>query len=377
MKKVCFVVNNLRYFLSHRYDLAVLLTEKFGYEVHVITSLRSSSNEEKDACYKNNITLHSLDGRIETKKIISYISKLRTILKKEHFDTVFFVTLEISFFGAFISLTTKLNKIFFVISGVGHNFFNSKIKYKTIRFAQLKVIKTSGLMKKGNFIFQNSDDMKIFSRILSLPSERLFLIKGNGIDVKKFYYKRRDYKELNLCYAGRATHSKGFLTLISALQKLRNQRPKLRFKLIACILTDTKSSNDSIDVDYLMNRDNLDFVEVHYDLDSESLVKIYHQCSIFILPSEREGISKAALEASATGMAILSSDAIGSRESVIEGFNGLRFRTGDSDHLLSQLIEMLSSKEKLQSFSENSKGFILKDYSVTTIAQEFNNIIQS
>lgn len=377
MKKVCFVVNNLRYFLSHRYDLAVSLTEKFGYEVHVITSLRSSSNEEKDACYKNNIALHSLDGRIETKKIISYISKLRTILKKEHFDTVFFVTLEISFFGAFISLTTKLNKIFFIISGVGHNFFNSKIKYKAIRFAQLKVIKTSSLMKKANFIFQNSDDMNMFSRILSLSSDRLFLIKGNGIDVKKFYYKRRDYKELNLCYAGRATHSKGFLTLISALQKLRNQRPKLRFKLIACILTDTKSSNDSIDVDYLMNRDNLDFVEVHYDLDSESLVKIYHQCSIFILPSEREGISKAALEASATGMAILSSDAIGSRESVIEGFNGLRFRTGDSDHLLSQLIEMLSSKEKLQSFSENSKGFILKDYSVTTIAQEFNNIIQS
>ena len=307
---------------------------------------------------------------------MSYISKLRTILKKEHFDTIFFITLEISFFGAFISLTTKLNKIFFVISGVGHNFFNSKIKYKTIRFAQLKVIKTSGLMKKGNFIFQNSDDMKIFSRILSLPSERLFLIKGNGIDVKKFYYKRRDYKELNLCYAGRATRSKGFLTLVSALQKLRDQRPKLRFKLIACILTDAESSNDSIDMDRLMNRDNLDFIEVHYDLDSASLVKIFHQCSIFILPSEREGISKAALEASATGMAILSSDAIGSKESVIEGFNGLRFRTGDSDHLLSQLMEMISSKEKLKSFGENSTELILKDYSVTTIAQKFNNIIQ-
>lgn len=373
--KICFVTNNLRYFLSHRFDLAVELSKKYEHKIYVITSIESSAEDQLLLCEQNNISLISLNERSQSKTAFSYINDLKKILKKENFESIFFVTLEISFFGALITLQTKLKKCFFIISGVGHNFYSRKLKYKFIKFLQLLIFKASTYFGNVQFIVQNPDDMEMLARKLKISITKLALIKGNGIDTKKFSYYQRDFNHLNFCYAGRITYSKGIHTLIEAIILLKKKLPNVQFKMFLCVLTDNYPSKDTIDLDGFFTKKNNQLFECFYNLNSEELKKIFCKSSIYILPSEREGISKAALEAASTGLPILTSDAIGSRESVNEGFNGLRFKTGDAVHLSNQLYQMVHSKRKLNYYSDNSRKLIEKEYSVTAIAQTFNNLL--
>lgn len=372
--KICFVTNNLRYFLSHRFDLAIRLSEKYKHKIYVITSTEESSEDQLLLCEQNNISLISLDERSPSRSASSYISDLKKILKKEDFDSIFFVTLEISFFGALIALQTKLQKCFFIISGVGHNFDSHKLKYKFIKFIQLLTFKTSTFFDNVQFIVQNSDDLRMLASRLRVSRAKFTLIKGNGVDTKKFFYSQRDFKELNFCYAGRITYSKGIHTLIQAILLLKKKLPNVQLKIFLCILTDNNPSKDTIELDSLFAHKNNKLFECFYNLSAEELIKIFHKSSIYILPSEREGISKAALEAASTGLPILASDAIGSKESVNDGVNGLRFKTGDPVHLSDQLYQMIHSKERLKYFSNNSRKLIEKEYSVRAIAQNFNNL---
>ena len=53
-------------------------------------------------------------------------------------------------------------------------------------------------------------------------------------------------------------------------------------------------------------------------------------CSVFVLPSYREGCPKSTLEALATGRAVVTTDAPGCRETVERGVNGTLVQVGDS-----------------------------------------------
>ena len=375
--KICFVTNNLRYFLSHRFDLAVELSEKYKHKIYVITSISSSSEDQLLICKQNNINLISLDERSPNRSAKSYISDLKKILKEEGFESVFFVTFEISFFGALIILQTKLKKCFFIISGVGHNFYSQKLKYKFIKYVQLLALKASTYFGNVKFIVQNPDDMEMLAKKLRLPMEKFALIKGNGINTKKFPYLVRDFQNLNFCYAGRATYSKGIHTLIEAMLLLKEKLPNVEFKIFFCILTDSNPSKDSIDLDDFFAREDNRLFKCFYNLSTEELIKIYKKSSVYILPSEREGISKASLEAASTGLPILASDAIGSKESVRDHVNGLIFKTGDSMHLSTQLYKMISTKKKLKYFGNNSRKFIEEEYSLEAIAKSYNKLFSS
>ena len=162
--KICFVTNNLRYFLSHRFDLAVELSKKYNHKIYVITSIESSTEDQLLICKQNNVNLISLDERSPYRTVRSYISDLKKILKREDFECIFFVTLELSFFGALIILQTKLKKCFFIISGVGHNFYSPKLKYKFIKFIQLLSFKASTFFGNVQFVVQNPDDRKILAK---------------------------------------------------------------------------------------------------------------------------------------------------------------------------------------------------------------------
>ena len=60
-----------------------------------------------------------------------------------------------------------------------------------------------------------------------------------------------------------------------------------------------------------------------------------------------------------------------------DGVNGLRFKTGDSMHLSTQLSKMISTKEKLKYFSNNSRKFIEEEYSLEAIAKSYNKLFSS
>jgi glycosyltransferase involved in cell wall biosynthesis len=60
-----------------------------------------------------------------------------------------------------------------------------------------------------------------------------------------------------------------------------------------------------------------------------------------VLPSYREGVPRSLLEAAAMGRPIVTTDAVGCRDAVEDGMNGLLCRVADASDLADKLLQMM------------------------------------
>jgi hypothetical protein len=79
-KNICFVINEWKFFASHRMDLAISLSQVHGHKVSLISSIENEHNEDVVACKDAGIELIHLEQRKAKISIINYLVKLRKIL---------------------------------------------------------------------------------------------------------------------------------------------------------------------------------------------------------------------------------------------------------------------------------------------------------
>lgn len=85
---------------------------------------------------------------------------------------------------------------------------------------------------------------------------------------------------------------------------------------------------------------------------------------LFLLPSETESFGLSALEALASGVPVVSSNAGGIPEVNLDGYSGYLSNVGDIDKMAADALKILSSEEELMKFKlqafEHSKNFSLE-----------------
>jgi N,N'-diacetylbacillosaminyl-diphospho-undecaprenol alpha-1,3-N-acetylgalactosaminyltransferase len=83
---------------------------------------------------------------------------------------------------------------------------------------------------------------------------------------------------------------------------------------------------------------------------SDRVRELLAESDIFVLPSYREGVPRTALEAAAMGKPIVTTDAVGCKEVVVDGVNGYLVPVQDSQVLSEKvglLIENAALREKM------------------------------
>ena len=97
---------------------------------------------------------------------------------------------------------------------------------------------------------------------------------------------------------------------------------------------------------------------------------------VFVLPSETESFGLVALEAMASGTAVISTNSGGISEVNIEGKTGFLSDVGDVDKMSSDTVKLLSNPNLLESFKMNALEHA-KSFSLENILPQYNNIYQS
>lgn len=90
---------------------------------------------------------------------------------------------------------------------------------------------------------------------------------------------------------------------------------------------------------------------------------------LFVLPSLKEGLAYALLEASAAGLPIITTSVGGNPEVVVDNFNGLLVPPADFSTLAEKIINLLPDQNRLSLFSKNSQQKI-KDFSLSEMCQK-------
>ena len=196
--KICFVVKKLDFFISHRLDLAINLAKTNSISLITNTENESAEQIKKISNYK--IQIYNLEERKVPANIFSYIkyaSSLRKLILKIKPDSIYFVTLEISFIGALICHFIRVKKKFFLITGLGPFFYSSKLKYRFVRYIQKISFLLSRLQGNHKFIFQNLEDLNTFESLGFANSSQMIVIRGNGININHFaFHKRVENKKM-------------------------------------------------------------------------------------------------------------------------------------------------------------------------------------
>ena len=102
----------------------------------------------------------------------------------------------------------------------------------------------------------------------------------------------------------------------------------------------------------------------------EDMAEVYRQATIVCLPSYREGLPKALLEAAACGSALVASDVPGCREICIDGETGLAVGARDSRALATAVERLLDDGRLRARLARAARALVEREFSLDKVATE-------
>lgn len=209
-----------------------------------------------------------------------------------------------------------------MVTGLGYAFTSTELKARLLSLVAMRLYRRA-LPLAGTVVFQNSDDRVQFEHLGLLGAVRdVRTIPGSGVDLARFAHVPLPAGQgtVDFLFLGRYLRDKGladYAEAARALRALRVDAERVRFRA-AGFLDENPSSVTAHDLRRWTESGVLE------DLGRlEDPRAALAACSVFVLPSHREGMPMAALEAMATGRAVVTCDVAGCRETVVDGESGI------------------------------------------------------
>jgi len=93
----------------------------------------------------------------------------------------------------------------------------------------------------------------------------------------------------------------------------------------------------------------------------------YESCSVYVLPSYREGTPRTVLEAMAMGRPIITTDTNGCRDTVIDNETGFLVPLYDAEALAEKMIYFIEKPEDISVFGERSRKLCEEKFDVIKV----------
>lgn len=192
---------------------------------------------------------------------------------------------------------------------------------------------------------------------------------GNGIDVDRFaplinFDRTAKLREIGLQPSdfvvgsvGRLVKEKGFMELFAAAEILTARRPRIKFVVIGPREPD---QNDALDVGYMDDLQRRDVV--HFVNWSDDMRSWYAAMDIFMLPSYREGIPGACMEAAAMKRPVVASDIRGCREVVLDGDTGLLVPPRNVPRMVEAIEQLYEDRTMAAQMGERARQHIVQNF---------------
>ncbi|MFN9519576.1 MAG: glycosyltransferase [Bacteroidota bacterium] len=361
---IVYVVNTDWFFISHRLALA-LEAIKQGYKAVVIATDTGKGEWIKSQgiqFFDLNLSRSGINPFAEFRVLL----KLWRLYIKLQPVIIHHVTIKPVLYGSLAARFTLLNvKVVNAISGLGYAFINT---YRTLSFWIIRVLMNVVLKgRQVNYIFQNPDDLAFYKEQGYLSANNYKLIRGAGIDVHHWMYASPVIKpRLRVIFSGRLLEDKGIREFIQAAVSLRTEwEGRAEFLMIGDI---DPGNPKSLTADELRSIEIPDYLcwTGHMDNMLEECV----QCDIMCLPSYREGLPKALLEAMSVGRPIITTNTPGCRECVDDGSNGYLVPVKDSHVMAMRIGTLLRNRDLRLAMGHASRQKAVNEFSMDRVLSQ-------
>jgi len=356
MKQIYFFVSSLSKGGAER--VIITLAEgfwKFKYQVKVIT-LYSDDNEyiltpniERINLFNRKTDYYKIKFKLF--RVIIVLHRLLYILKK--FKPDYLISFLVIFYAVFAGLFIRTKVIISIRNDPekSYNRFLSRILSKTF------------LPLAAGCIFQTSEAQKFFPRKLVNKS----IIIENPINSKFFNVKYKP--ELNYFISvGRLVKQKNHLMLLKAAKIFRKKGFFFKLEIFG-VGEEKKNLMNFIKTNQLSN-----FVTLKGS--TENIENYLSKASIFILPSNYEGMPNALMEAMAVGVPSISTDCpVGGPRILLDNNRGVLVNINDHHALANKLELLYNNKQQRLQYSKSSKIFA-SNYKTSLIVKRWVDYIE-
>lgn len=265
------------------------------------------------------------------------LGSIRRQLKDIRPDKLFTFQAKTVIYGGMAANMLGITEVYPLIAGMGSVFLKDDFKTKVIR----RILVTEyrlGMKKCPAVFFQNADDEAIFRENGIIKKQKTVQLHGSGVNTEHFRPMPQP-KDFGFLCISRLIKDKGVGEYLQACRKLKADYPQVR-----CLLVGPYDSNPSAIQPEELAAYTADGT-VEYFGEQEDVRPYLSMCSVFVLPSYREGTPKTNLEAMACGRAVITADATGCRETVTEGENGLLVPVKDAEAVYLAMKKLYENPE--------------------------------
>jgi len=220
----------------------------------------------------------------------------------------------------------------------------------------------------AHVVLCNSKSLRAKALALGIaPAAKLHLLgdgSSNGVDMELFTPGPSDIRDrLGLSrgapvvgFVGRLTRDKGLPELIEAFAAILKAEPNTHLLLVGWF----DAAEDALD-DKMRAR-----IEGHPQIHCTGFVEdtapYYRAMDLMVLPTWREGFPNVVLEASASGIPVITTESTGSRDSVLPEVTGLLIPPGYPEAISEAVLKLLRNRERRLQMGMAARAWVLEHY---------------
>jgi glycosyltransferase involved in cell wall biosynthesis len=289
--------------------------------------------------------------------------QLIRIYRRVQPDIVHHFTIKPVIYGSLAAHLLRIRGVINSITGLGHLFIDPSPVTRLLRLVAKWLYRIS--LRNTQVIFENPEDRDIFIKNRLLKAECSHLIMGTGVDVEKFHPANKHNDVPVVLFSSRMLVTKGVLEYMEAVRILKKNGFKARFALAGT----TDPGNPASVTDELIESWKQSGL-VEWWGWREDMPNTLAQTDIFCLPSYREGVPNALIEACACGLPIVTTDVPGCRDVVTNGVNGLLVPVRNAFALANALETLLTSPDLRQAMGTAGRETAINKFSITKVNAE-------
>ena len=357
-RKILLVASLAESVINFRADLLRAFQSK-GFEVHVAAPGLRQDSDLKQRMVECGWQVHDFPLQ---RTGMNPFSDLRTVwflyrlTKMIRPGVVLPYTIKPVIYGTLAAWLAGVPDRFAMVTGLGYTFMGHAERLGVATL--VKRMYRFSLGKTRRVFFQNPDDQALFRSLgLLRDSTPTSLVNGSGVNVTSFALAHLP-TEPHFLLIARLLGDKGVREYAQAAQRVKAQFPQARFSLVGW-LDENPDAIAQSELDEWVQAGTLDFWGRLSDVRPAIAA-----CSVYVLPSYREGTPRTVLEAMAMGRAVITTDAPGCRETVVDGDNGFLVPVKSVDALVEAMTRFITDPTLATRMGQRGRQIAEEKYDV-------------
>lgn len=291
---------------------------------------------------------------------LKYLNNLYKLFKKEKPDVILGYTVKPVVYGAIAAKLAGVKNINGMVTGGGYTFTAKTFKAKILGFI-VRSLYRFGFSVSDNVIFQNQDDLKEFCERRLVKPYKCHVVNGSGVNMKHF--ERSEIPEnISFFMLSRLLKSKGVSEYLEAAKIVKQKYPKVSFYLLGKYESNMQDALSQEYVEQFIKEGIVKRFE-----ETSDVRPYYADCSVYVLPSYREGTPRTVLEAMSMGRPIITTDTNGCRETVKNEINGFLVPVASVEALSDAMIKFVEEPHLIEEMGSQSISYCREKFEINRV----------